>query len=118
MCGNDGCKEGAVLAEGADEALGDEVEDTAFLVSQAVRLPACGYDGVVVGDLRAVKDLTALSERVLYQSGKLSVLPRYASQYVGAFGIDVITEVSGIDPRIGRDLLLIETLYSVERRFR
>ena len=80
MCGNDGCKEGAVLAEGADETLGDEVEDTAFPVSQAVRFPACGYDGVVVGDLRAVKDLAALPERVLYQPGKLSVLPRYASR--------------------------------------
>ena len=110
--GDGGGGEFAVGVEDGYEAAGYEVEDF-FLVEGEVAVggvDAGGYDGVVVGDFGGVEHLFALFEGGAHKGLDEGGIGQEALEDAGAFGIDVVGEVGGIDTGVGGDLFLVEAL--------
>ena len=103
----------AVGVEGGDEAACHEVEDF-LLVEGHVAVGgvcACGDDGVVVGDFGGVEDFFAFFQFGAHEWLDEGRVGCEALQYGGAFGVDVVAEVGGVDAGVGGEFLLVEALY-------
>ena len=105
----------AVGIEGSYKAAGYQMIEPLLLACEHCGRLACGYDGMVVGDLAVVEHLLALG----YPGGKhrscnIGVWS-HAPQYVGYFRIDVVRQIGGVDTRVSGHLFLIQTLDKAQR---
>ena len=105
----------AVRIEYGNETACNQVEYATFHIRQVLRGLTGRNDGMVVCNLRIVEHFLRLRQRSSIQRGGQCLIITQTFQYAGAFGIDVVTEESSIDTRVGRYFLLVKRLYGFQR---
>ena len=71
-------------------------------------------DGMMISDLGRVEYSAAFGQGYTLQQGNNLGIASECRQDAGTLGIDVVSEVAGIDTWVGSELLLVERLQSLQ----
>ena len=110
-----GRSEQTVRIEHGNETACNQVEYAALHIRQVLGRLAGRNDGMVVRHFRVIEHLLRLRQSSSVQRSSQCLVIAQSLQYAGTFGIDVVTQESGIYTRIGRYFLLVKRLDGFQR---